>query len=140
MAASANRGGFAGAAPATTARTRPAEARTAGRSGISITGRSPEGFAGANGAHHTISGPPHSSTPVDEGRREPGGDGARTGPADLRGRRAGAVPAAPLHPPPRARPARCRGHPAGRLLRAGGGEPPADADRARHGLAVRRGP
>ena len=52
---------------------------------------------------------------------------------------AGAVAAAQLHSPARARPARRRRHPAGRLLRAGGSQPPADADRARHRLAVPRG-
>ena len=43
-----------------------------------------------------------------------------------------------LHSPARARPARRRGHPSGRLLRAGGSQPPADADRARDRLAVSR--
>src|SRR5437867_12287946 len=54
----------------------------------------------------TISAPPHSSTTADEGGGEPGADGTRTGPADLRSRQAGAVPAAQLHPPARARSAR----------------------------------
>jgi len=54
----------------------------------------------------TISAPPHPSTTVDEERGEPGADGTRTGPADRRGRPAGAVPAAQLHSPARARPAR----------------------------------
>src|SRR5258708_34184082 len=91
----------------------------------------------------TISAPPHSSTTIgidiDERCSEPGADGTRIGPADLRSGRAGAVPAAQLYSPARACPARRRGHSAGRLLRAGGSESPADADRARHRLAVSRG-
>src|SRR5213076_2582351 len=55
----------------------------------------------------------------------PGADGTRTGPADLRSGQAGAVAAAQLHSPARARPARRRGHSAGRLLRAGGSKPSA---------------
>src|SRR5712691_172583 len=51
---------------------------------------------------NTISAPPHSSTTVGEGRGEPGADGTRTGPANLRSGQAGAVPAAQLHPPARA--------------------------------------
>src|SRR5271166_5816519 len=84
----------------------------------------------------TIFAPPHSSTPVDEGRGEPGAHEPRTGPADHRRDQAGAVPAAQLHSPACARPARRRRHPAGGLLRAGRGEPPADADRARDRLAL----
>src|SRR5882757_3693886 len=54
----------------------------------------------------TISAPPHSSTTIgieeDERRSEPGADGTRTGPADLRSGRAGALPAAQLYSPARA--------------------------------------
>src|SRR6185295_8940641 len=94
---------------------------------------------GGAGRGPTISAPPHSSTTVDEERSEPGADAHRTGPADLQSGPAGAAPAAQLHSPARARPARRGGHSAGRLLRAGGSEPPADAGRARHRLAVSLG-
>src|ERR1039458_7324266 len=84
----------------------------------------------------TIFASPNSSTCVDEGRGEPGADEPRTGPANLRGGQAGAVTAAQLHSPACAGPARRRRHPAGSVLRAGGSEPPADADRARYRLAL----
>src|SRR5262245_5189598 len=83
---------------------------------------------GARFAAFTIFPPSRSSTVMGEGRGKPGADDTRTGPEALRGGRAGAVPAAELHSPARSRPARRRGHPAGRLPRAGGGEPAADAD------------
>src|SRR5205823_4408918 len=97
----------------------------------------------------TISVPPHPSTPVDEGRGEPGAAGTPGAPgtnvtraerADRRGGQAGAVPAAELHSAARARSARRRGRAPRRLLPAGRSEPPADADRPRHRLAVSRGP
>src|SRR6266851_4638145 len=62
----------------------------------------------------------------------PGADATRTGPADGRSGQAGAVPAAELHSPARPRPARRRGHRAGRFLPARGSESPADANRPRH--------
>src|SRR5437773_11950930 len=72
----------------------------------------------------TISATPCSSTAIDERsgepRIEPEPDGTRTGPAHLRRGQAGAISAAQLHSPARARSAGCGGHSAGRLLPTAG--------------------